>query len=60
MFHPFSIQIDLSIVSCVVAMLVDAIDALSGGLHKYLLMRELSASPQHVIQHFSRFEYRMG
>jgi hypothetical protein len=30
MFHPFSIQIDWSIVSHIVAMLIDAIEALSG------------------------------
>ena len=41
-FCPFSIQFDWSVVSCIVAMLVDAIIALSGDLHTYFLMRELS------------------
>ena len=42
MFRPFSIQIDWSVTSRIVALLVDAIDALSGDLHSYFLMRELS------------------
>ena len=42
MFRPFSIQIDWSVASRIVALLVGAIDALSGGLHTYFLMRELS------------------
>ena len=41
MFHPFSIQIDWSIVSHIVVMLLAAIDALSGGLHMYFLISEL-------------------
>ena len=42
MFRLFSIQIDWSVTSRIVALLVGAIDALSGDLHTYFLMRELS------------------
>ena len=41
MFCPFSIQINWSFASCML-MLIGAIDALSGDLHTYFLMRELS------------------
>ena len=40
MFRPFSIQIDWNVTSRIVALLVGAIGALSGGLHTYFLMRE--------------------
>jgi hypothetical protein len=46
MFCPFSIQIYFSVVSRIVAMLVGAIDALSGDLHTYFLMRELQVGFQ--------------
>ena len=42
MFRPFSIQIDWSVVSRIVVILIDAIDALYDDLHTYFLMRELS------------------
>jgi hypothetical protein len=41
-------------------MLVDAIDVLSGDRYTYFVMSMYLTSPQHVIQHFSRFELKTG
>jgi hypothetical protein len=49
MFRPFSIQIDKSVLSCIVAMLIGAIDVLSGEQHAYFLMRELSGGTSKFI-----------
>ena len=56
MFSPFSIQISWSVVSHIVAMLIGAINGLSGGLHTYFLMRVLSDGTSKLIIHIINFE----
>ena len=48
-FRQFSIKIDWNVVSRIVAMLVGAIDVVSGDLHTYFLTREMDKYTHHII-----------